>query len=122
MDPTDNRLKLARRHRFGRLGRNRPCGNEIDCDLLAALNESAGRLCMEIERHRALVNEALQDDLDPDRLQAVTAGCPRRTREEKLKTAIQQAIEVIEASRRAFKSKQLEALRKHLTQVLIDAR
>jgi hypothetical protein len=47
--------------------------------------------------------------------------CPRRSRELMMKTAIKEAIDVLEESRKAFKSKRLEALRKKLTQVLIDA-
>ena len=37
-----------------------------------------------------------------------------------LKEAIREAIKVIEDSRKAFKSKKLEALRKKLTSVLIE--
>ncbi len=89
-------------------------------DLLGAVDESAGRLQRQIEQHRALVAAALRDCLDADSLEIVLAGCPRRSREHRYRTAIQQAIDVLEASRRAFKSKQLEALRKHLTEVLMD--
>lgn len=64
----------------------------------------------------------MQDCLDPGRLESVLANCPRRSREERFKAAIQEAIDVLEASRRSFKSKQLEALRKRLTQVLIDTK
>ena len=100
-----------------------PWENEPDRgDLLAAVDESADRLHRQVERHRTLVAAALKACLDPDVLDAIKANCPRRSREKRYKTAIQGAIEVLDASRRAFKSKQLEALRKHLTQVLIDTR
>ena len=91
-------------------------------DLLGAVDESAGRLYRQIEQHRALVAAAMQNSLDPDKLETVLANCPRRSREHRYRSAIQQTIDVLEASRRAFKSKQLEALRKHLTQVLIDTK
>jgi len=91
-------------------------------DLLTAVDESAGRLHREIEQHRALVAAALNTRLDPDSLEAIMANCPRRCREERYKTAIQEAIEVLDASRRSFKSKQLEALRKQLTRVLIETK
>ena len=42
--------------------------------------------------------------------------------EGRLKEAIQEAIDVLEESRKAFKSKRLEALRKKLTQVLIESK
>jgi hypothetical protein len=46
--------------------------------------------------------------------------CAGRNREARLSAAIKEAIDVIEESRKAFKSKRLEALRKKLTQVLIE--
>jgi hypothetical protein len=91
-------------------------------DLLAAVDESAGNLYRQIEQHRALVAAALNTRLDPESLELIMANCPRRSREQRYKTAIQQTIEVLDASRRSFKSKQLEALRKHLTQVLIETK
>ena len=91
-------------------------------ELLAAVDESAGLLHRQMEWHRALVTAALKTCIDPESLELALANCPRRCREERFKAAIQEAIEVLDASRRAFKSKQLEALRKHLTQVLIDTR
>jgi len=46
--------------------------------------------------------------------------CPKGSRKQLLKDAIKDALDVLEESRKAFKSKKLEALRKKLTQVLID--
>lgn len=48
-------------------------------------------------------------------------ACPSKTRELTLKKAIKDAIDTLEDARKAFKSKQLEMLRKRLTQVLVDA-
>ncbi|MBW1802849.1 MAG: hypothetical protein JRJ85_19215 [Deltaproteobacteria bacterium] len=42
--------------------------------------------------------------------------------ERRLKEAVRETIEVLEESRKAFKSKRLETLRKKLTQVLIEAK
>ncbi|MDY0042106.1 MAG: hypothetical protein RBS57_17480 [Desulforhabdus sp.] len=39
----------------------------------------------------------------------------------KLREAVKEAIEILDESRKAFKSKRLETLRKRLTQVLADA-
>ena len=41
-------------------------------------------------------------------------------REEKLKAAIKEAVEELEESRKSFKSKRLELLRKKLTRTLMD--
>ena len=41
-------------------------------------------------------------------------------REGRLKEVLKETIEVLEQTRKAFKSKRLEVLRKKLTQVLID--
>ena len=45
---------------------------------------------------------------------------PSTHRQLRFKEAITEAIEVLEETRKAFKSKRLEALRKKLTQVLIE--
>ncbi len=89
-------------------------------ELLASIAESADRLHREIQLQQNLVAAALQSCPKSGGLDALVAGCPLRSREKRLKTAIQEAIDVLEASRRAFKSKQLEMLRKNLTAVLID--
>ena len=44
------------------------------------------------------------------------------TREATLKAAILEAIDELEESRKSFKSKRLEKLRKRLTQALLDSR
>ena len=54
-------------------------------------------------------------------LQPLLNLCSKRSRELRLEKAIKEAIDVIEESRKAFKSKRLEALRKKLISVLIDA-
>lgn len=45
---------------------------------------------------------------------------PCRAKEERFKQAIQEAIQTLEESRKSFKSKRLEELRKKLTKVLVD--
>ncbi|EFK09132.1 conserved hypothetical protein [delta proteobacterium NaphS2] len=44
------------------------------------------------------------------------------SREAALRNVIREAVEVLEESRKAFKSKRLEALRKRLTNALMDIR
>ncbi len=92
-------------------------------DLIYAVNESVKDLQSRIDTHCSLVAAVLA--ADADRIKARQALpyfnlCPSLTREQKLRQAIQEAIEVLEQSRKSFKSKQLESLRKKLTQTLID--
>ncbi len=93
----------------------------LDKNTLAnVLNESVKKLQHRLNQHSCLVAAILEGQLDCHNLPLPKDICPRQTREEKLKLAIQEAIEVLEQSRKSFKSKQLELLRKKLTQVLID--
>ena len=90
-------------------------------EIINALNTSIKELQQGIDTHCYLVSSLLADGVDDRSLQSLMEICPDRKREVELKTAIKEAIDVIEESRRAFKSKKLEGLRKKLTQVLIDA-
>lgn len=46
---------------------------------------------------------------------------PAFEREDRFKAAFIETIEILEETRKSFKSRQLEALRRRLTQVLMDA-
>lgn len=88
-------------------------------DVLAALNNSIRTLRQGMDMHCCLVRAILEKG--SARLDGCQrARCPQRSREAVLKDALKEAITVIEETRRAFKSKQLEALRKRLTEVLIE--
>ena len=89
-------------------------------EVVMALNTSVQELQKGINVHCGLLAALMDEQVDAERLQAKLAQCPERAREVKLRKAIKEAIDVIEETRRSFKSKQLEALRKRLTQVLID--
>ena len=88
-------------------------------ELIQALTTNAQALRQGMDKHCSLVASLVENGDDPD-LAAILEWCPRRSREKELKAAITEAIGVLEQSRKAFKSKQLEKLRKKLTQVLID--
>lgn len=90
-------------------------------DLINALNISAKELQQGIDMHCCLVTAILKGQVDERNLRPLLDLCPKRTQEPMMKEAIKEAIDVLEESRKAFKSKRLEALRKKLTQVLIDA-
>ena len=87
--------------------------------LLEAVDQSVKALREGIDMHYCLVAQVLgrQGGAGLDHL---TNLCPSRSRETRLREAIEEAIDVLEESRKAFKSKKLEMLRKKLTRVLID--
>lgn len=91
-----------------------------DEKLINVLKSSAHELQQGIELHCGLVKSILENKEDRECLQPLFDLCPKRSREVRLESALKEAIEVLEESRKAFKSKKLEILRKKLTQVLID--
>ena len=89
-------------------------------ELINALNASVKELQQGIDMHCCLVNSILNGEVDERNIRPILDLCPKGTRELKLEKAIKEAINELEESRKAFKSKRLEALRKQLTQVLMD--
>ena len=90
-------------------------------ELINALNSSVKELQQGIDLHCCLVTSILEGGVEECNLKPLLELCPMRSRELLMRDAIKEAIDVLEESRKAFKSKRLEALRKKLTQVLIDA-
>ena len=88
--------------------------------LVNALNASVKELQDRLDSHCCLVASIIEKRMDQRNLKPFLDLNPSRAREAALKNAIREAIDVLEASRKAFKSKQLEVLRKNLIQVLID--
>ncbi len=89
-------------------------------DIINALNASVKNLQQGIDAHCCLVNTLLDEQVDERSLVPLLDFCPKRSREVRLEKAMKEAIDVIEESRKAFKSKKLEALRKRLTAELIE--
>lgn len=89
-------------------------------DVISAIHQSAEELHERIDMHRRLVASALENRVNDEMVWGFSKFQARRSREAQLKQAIMEAIDVLEESRKAFKSKRLEALRKRLTVVLID--
>lgn len=89
-------------------------------DMLDALNASIRQLQQGIDTHCCLVDAIVRRQTDTHHLEALVRQCPKRSREAVLKDALKETIEVLEESRKAFKSKRLEVLRKRLTQILIE--
>jgi hypothetical protein len=92
----------------------------IKDEFVTALNKSVQELQQGIDMHTCLIASMLGKDVDQRNLKTLMDGCPWKSREVQLKEAIKEAIDVLDESRKSFKSKQLEFLRKKLTQVLID--
>lgn len=90
-------------------------------DLKTVIDKSAEELHQKIDMHRYLMNTILEQRLRDGNIQQISLPtCSDETR--RLKAALQEAIVVLEESRKAFKSKRLESLRKRLTQVLIESK
>ena len=89
-------------------------------DLIAAIDRSAEELHQRIDMHRYLMATILEQRVGDGTLKrlSLSAYSPVETR---LKEALSETIEVLEQTRKAFKSKRLEALRKRLTHVLIES-
>jgi len=90
-------------------------------DLVTVINRSAEELHQKIDMHRYLMTTLLEKKVDNETIKqlALPTYFPDENR---LKQAIMETIDVLEESRKAFKSKRLEVLRKKLTQVLIEAK
>ena len=89
-------------------------------DLITAFDRSTDELHQRIEMHRSLMDTILEQKVGDGTLKSLSlsACSPVETR---LKEALSETIEVLEQTRKAFKSKRLEALRKRLTHVLIES-
>ena len=94
--------------------------NEEKQELINALTNNIKELQQGIDIHCCLVTSIVEGRMDDRYLQPLLDKCPKRSRELKLEKAIKEAIDILEETRKSFKSKTLEALRKKLTQVLID--
>ncbi|MBL7211580.1 MAG: hypothetical protein ISS61_04255 [Desulfobacteraceae bacterium] len=90
-------------------------------DLITAIDASTEELHQRIDMHRYLMATILEQRVGDGTLKrlSLSSYSPVETR---LKEALSETIEVLEQTRKAFKSKRLEALRKRLTHVLIESK
>jgi hypothetical protein len=88
--------------------------------LLEALGSSVRDLQQRVDRHFDLVDRVLEGRTGVKVTEEMPNSCTPISREHVLKNAIREAIDTLEETRKAFKSKTLETLRKKLTRVLID--
>jgi hypothetical protein len=89
-------------------------------DLIHVIDKSADEMHHRIDMQRHLLTTILDQRVNEEKLgRLLQTSSP--TNESRLRDAIKDTIEVLEETRKAFKSKRLQALRKKLTQVLIEA-
>ena len=90
-------------------------------DLVTVINRSTEELHQKIDMHHYLITSLLEKKVGDETINQLSL--PTYSPDEKrLKQAIMETIDVLEESRKAFKSKRLEVLRKKLTQLLIEAK
>jgi hypothetical protein len=87
-------------------------------DIIEIIDQSAEELHQKIDMHRYLMATILDKKASERKLNQVPL--PNSHRELQLRGAIIDTIEVLEETRKAFKSKRLEGLRKKLTQLLAE--
>ncbi len=88
--------------------------------LIEVIDKSTEELHQRIDMHRYLMATILDKKVSEKRLNHILL--PNSHRELRLKETIKETIGVLEETRKAFKSKRLEALRKKLTHVLIESK
>ncbi len=89
-------------------------------EIVNTLNISIKELQEKINLHCCLMTDILENQMNGKDLKSFFDLCPKRSREIALEHALKHAIDVLEESRKAFKSKKLEILRKNLTDILIN--
>ena len=80
------------------------------------LTRSAERLLLAAEQHRDILKSGTEGGDVKDGT-CFFRDCPRRR---KLRKTLAEAVDILEQTRKAFKSKQLETLRKRLIRVLAE--
>jgi hypothetical protein len=88
-------------------------------DVIEIIDKNAEELHQRIDMHRYLMATILDKKVNERKLGNLLVPDPHR--EFRLKEAVRETIEVLEETRKAFKSKRLEVLRKKLTAVLIES-
>jgi hypothetical protein len=89
-------------------------------DLISVIEKSAEDLHRKIDIHRDLMSTILEQRVDDDTVKRLLISS-FSSNGSRLKEALKETIAVLEETRKAFKSKRLEVLRKKLTRILIEA-
>jgi hypothetical protein len=94
------------------------CANKKD--MINVIDKSAEELHLKIDMHCRLMAAMLEQKLGEVNIEELFLPSYYH-KESRLKEAVKETIDILEESRKAFKSKRLEALRKKLTHVLIES-
>jgi len=87
-------------------------------NLQEAVNRSTDELQRRLEEHRRLLNQVLGEGIgDIDTETCLLLDCVHRRR---LRQLVVETVEVLEETRKAFKSRQLEVLRRKLLRTLAE--
>ena len=92
--------------------------NFMDNIILEKLRSSTDEIHKRLDVQCALIESILNREGDADNYQT-SVDLKNNEREKKLISAIRDTIDVLEQTKKSFKSKRLELLRKKLTDVLI---
>ncbi len=79
------------------------------------LEQSLAELQNQMERHREVLRTVVQGGPKTAHAECIRADCPHRR---KLCSTLLDTIRVMDETRKAFKSKQIEGLRKDLVRIL----
>jgi len=90
-------------------------------DLITVIDKNAEELHQRIDMYRYLMVTILEQRVNDRSIKKLSRSAYSPD-EMRMKEALRETIEVLEESRRAFKSKRLEALRKKLTAILIETK
>lgn len=90
-------------------------------NMLKAINKSTEKLHQKIDMQQCLIAAILEQKKDDASIKQFSLPLCSYDKS-KFKEAIVETINVLEESRKAFKSKSLETLRKKLTQILIESK
>ncbi len=88
-------------------------------EILMSLHDRTEELHKRMDMQFALMENLINNSIKKEELSADKSS-QNNERETKLVNALKDTIDVLEQTRKSFKSKRLEHLRKKLTEVLID--
>ncbi|MGD9157116.1 MAG: hypothetical protein PVG39_01795 [Desulfobacteraceae bacterium] len=89
-------------------------------EILMSLHDRTEELHKRMDMHFALIENLINNGLKKENKSTDRNG-QNNEREEKLVNALKDTIEILEQTKKSFKSKRLELLRKKLTNVLIES-
>jgi len=88
--------------------------------LLDIISKDVSEMHQKINMHYCMITSILEQEAGEPLVKHLLHNNLPSLRETKLKEEIGEAIKVLEESKKAFKSKRLESLRKRLIQVLVN--